>query len=76
MDAEFKKTGRLAEYLRTLKKATKSDDIPGTVLAYLDEICPVSGCGRKLKLKKCCGNKQRKECICGYKEIDIISNSI
>ena len=76
MGAEFKKTGRLAEYLRTLKKATKSDDIPGTVLAYLDEICPVSGCGRKLKLKKCCGNKQRKECICGYKEIDIISNSI
>jgi len=66
----------IAEYLKTLKKVSKSDDIPGTVLAYLDEICPVSGCGRKLKLKKCCGNKQRKECICGYKEIDTANNSI
>ena len=65
----------IEEHLRTLKRASKSDDIPGTVLAYLNEVCPVPGCGRKLKLMKCCGNKQRKECVCGYKEIDTISSS-
>ena len=76
MDGEPKKKVNITEYLKMLKKVSKLDDIPGTVLAYLDEICPVPGCGRKLKLMKCCGNKQRRECICGYKKIDIISNSI
>jgi len=76
MDEELKEKVNITEYLRTLKKTSKSDDIPGSVIAYLDEVCPVPNCGRKLKLTRCCGQKQRKECSCGYKAIDIISNSI
>lgn len=57
----------LKEYLKGLKRSSKSDDIPGTVEAYLDELCPA--CGKKLKLMKpCCNSKfGAKACVCGYK---------
>lgn len=58
----------MRELLSGLKRSSKKDDIPGTVEAYLEELCPV-GCGRKLKqMKPCCSNKTgSKECACGYK---------
>lgn len=57
----------LKAYLAGLKRSSKADDIPGTVLAYLDELCP--SCGRKLKIMKpCCSEKRRKKTCssCGY----------
>jgi hypothetical protein len=45
----------MTEYLKGLRRSSKLDDIPGTVEAYLDEICPA--CKKKMKLfKPCCGN--------------------
>ncbi len=66
--AEDKKMD-LTQYLKDLKRASKSDDIPGSVEAYLEELCP--NCGKKLKLyKKCCGNPNGYVgCNCGYKVI-------
>lgn len=57
----------LKEYLKGLKRSSKSDDIPGTVEAYLDELCP--NCKKKMRIyKPCCGNpKGYKGCVCGYK---------
>jgi hypothetical protein len=57
----------IQEYLKGLKRSSKSDDIPGTVEAYLDEPCPV--CGKNLKLMKaCCTSKLKsKVCVCGWK---------
>ena len=57
----------MTEYLKGLRRSSKSDDIPGTVISYLDEICPV--CKKKMKLyKPCCGSpKGHKGCVCGYK---------
>lgn len=57
------------DYMKQMKRRSKTDDIPGTVEAYLDELCPIPGCGKKLKLMKpCCSSKfGTKECICGYK---------
>ena len=54
-------------YLKGLQRSSKSQDIPGTVEAHLDELCPV--CGKKLKLMKpCCSSKfGTKECACGWK---------
>ena len=57
----------LKSLLAGLKRSSKDDDIPGTVAAELDEICP--SCGKKMKqYKACCGAPQGyKGCICGYK---------
>jgi len=57
----------LIDYMKQMKRASKADDIPGTVAAYLDEPCPA--CGKNLKqMKPCCTNKfGAKECTCGYK---------
>jgi hypothetical protein len=57
----------IQEYLKGLKKSSKTDDIPGTVQEYLDELCPA--CGKKLKLMKpCCSSKfGSKDCVCGWK---------
>ena len=58
----------ISEYLKTLNRRNKADDIPGTVQTYLDELCP--SCGKKLRLMKpCCSSKfGTKECkACGYK---------
>jgi len=59
----------LNEYLKSLPRKTKEMDIPGTVEAYLDEICPL--CGKPLKqMKPCCGSPNGyKMCVCGYKII-------
>ena len=56
----------IREYMKGLKRSSKADDIPGTVEAYLDELCPA--CGKKLKImKSCCSEKRRKKvCICGW----------
>lgn len=59
----------IKEYIKTLKRVSKEDDVPGTVEAYTDDPCP--SCGKKLKIMKpCCSEKRRtKVCgICGYKE--------
>lgn len=57
----------LKDMLAKAIKGSKKDDIPGTVEAYLDELCPV--CGNKIKLMKpCCGSPNGlKQCNCGYK---------
>ncbi len=57
----------LSDYMKQMKRASKSDPIPGTVAAYLDEECPA--CGKKLRqMKPCCNSKfGTKECSCGYK---------
>lgn len=58
----------IQDYIKGLKRSSKSDDIPGTVEAYLDELCPA--CGNKMKLMRpCCSEKRfTKVCICGYKQ--------
>jgi len=58
---------KLSEMLAKLKTSSKSEDIPGTVESYLDELCP--SCQNKLKLMKpCCGSPNgTKQCSCGYK---------
>ena len=57
----------LKSLLAGLKRSSKDDDIPGTVAAELDEICP--SCGKKMKqYKACCGAPYGyKGCNCGYK---------
>ena len=57
----------LQKYLEGLTRSSKKDDIPGTVEAYLDELCPL--CSEKLKIMKpCCAEKYRtKVCVCGWK---------
>lgn len=58
------------ELLKGLKKSSKKDDIPGTVIGFLDELCPL--CGRQVRIyKPCCGSPQGyKGCnACGYKVI-------
>jgi hypothetical protein len=59
----------VSEYIKGLTRSSKKDDLPGTVEAYLEEICPVPSCGKKLKLMRpCCGSPYgKKECVCGYK---------
>jgi hypothetical protein len=56
----------ISDLLKSLPKRSKKDDIPGTVEAYLDELCPA--CGGKLKLMKpCCSNPRKsKVCVCGW----------
>jgi hypothetical protein len=61
----------LADYLKTLKRREKSEHIPGTVEAALDDPCPA--CGKKMvQLKPCCGHpngyKACSDASCGYKE--------
>jgi len=53
----------IKEYLKNLKVSSKSDDIPGTVEAYLDELCP--SCGKKMKIMKPCCNSPKRIKICG-----------
>lgn len=58
----------LKEMLAKTKKASKTDDIPGTVVSYIEELCPI--CGRKMReYKPCCGSpKGYSGCApCGYK---------
>jgi rRNA maturation protein Nop10 len=58
----------LTEYLKGLKKVSKTDPIPGTLDRYLDEKCPECG-GQIRLLKPCCLYKfGTKECsVCGRK---------
>ena len=60
----------LVNYLKGLKRRAKSDDIPGTVEAYLERECPA--CGKGLKhMKPCCGSPKgviQCRANCGYKE--------
>jgi uncharacterized protein (DUF983 family) len=57
--------------LSKLKRSSKKDEIPGTVEAYLDEICPSCMKGRLAKYRPCCGSpKGYTGCkTCGYKII-------
>ena len=76
MDAKPQEKMNVNEYLKSLFVSSKGDDIPGTVEAYLDELCPTPGCGKRLKIfKPCCSNPYyKKECLCGYR-IDIVDYS-
>jgi len=68
VDAELgEEVMNLAEHLKTLTRAKKSDPIPGTVKEILKEPCPL--CEKPLKLMNpCCGSPfGKKECSCGYK---------
>lgn len=61
----------LAEYLRSLNRRDKTEPIPGTVEAYLEDLCPA--CGKRLmKSKPCCGHPNGhvtcSDPTCGYKE--------
>jgi len=58
---------QVSDYMKQMKRGSKSDDIPGTVAEYLDEKC--LACGKKLRLyKPCCGSPLGyKGCVCGYK---------
>lgn len=70
MDASVKEGDmNVQEMLAKAKKGSKADDVPGTVEAYLDELCPA--CGKKMKLMKpCCSEKHgSKKCVCGYRII-------
>jgi hypothetical protein len=53
----------LQAYLKGLKRSSKTEDIPGTVEAYLDELCPV--CSKKLKIMKPCCSEKRRSKVCG-----------
>jgi hypothetical protein len=57
----------LQAYLKTLRRGSKKDDLPGTVDVYLDELCPE--CGHKQRIyKPCCGSPMGyKGCPCGYR---------
>ena len=59
----------VADLVKGLPRSSKKDALPGTLEAYLEEICPIPGCGKQLRLMKpCCGSPYgKKECICGYK---------
>jgi hypothetical protein len=58
----------LNDYLRSLKKRSKADDIPGTVEEGQEEKCPACG-GMMKKYKPCCGSPigYLKCSKCGYK---------
>jgi hypothetical protein len=59
----------LQAHLKGLKKASKSDPVPGTFMAMLDENCPE--CNTQLRLlKPCCLHSGgTKECGgCGWRE--------
>ena len=55
---EFLESGiPITDYLRTLKRRSKQDDIPGTTEGEVEKPCPV--CGRKMrKYKPCCNSKE------------------
>jgi hypothetical protein len=57
----------VAELLKGLKRSSKSDDPPGTVIGFIDEVCP--NCGKRMKkYKPCCGAPNGfKGCSCGYR---------
>jgi hypothetical protein len=59
----------VSELLANLKRASKKDDVPGSVINALDELCPI--CGKKMKLyRPCCGSPNGyKGCNCGYKYV-------
>ena len=65
----------VSQLLLALKRGSKRDDIPGTVITELSDPCPI--CGRKMKkYKPCCGSPTGyKGCNCGYK-INITSDSM
>ena len=45
----------ITDYLKTLKRRSKKDDIPGTTEGEVAKECPV--CGRKMRIyKSCCGS--------------------
>ncbi len=57
----------LNDLIKGLRRSTKSDDIPGTVEEYLEEICPICG-NRMKKYRPCCGSPSGYTgCNCGYK---------
>ena len=59
----------IADYMKQMKRASKADPIPGTVLSNTDESCP-TGCGGKMSIMRpCCGSPNgNKECPkCHYK---------
>lgn len=60
----------LDSYLKTLKKRSKADDIPGTVAEILKEKCPACDSPMK-KYNPCCGSPLGyTKCIkCGYKVV-------
>jgi hypothetical protein len=53
--------------LASLKRGSKKDEVPGTVISVLEENCPI--CSRKMKLYRPCCNAKfgYKGCICGFK---------
>jgi hypothetical protein len=53
--------------LASLKRGSKKDELPGSVIAVIDEHCAV--CGKQMKLyHPCCGSPYGyKGCSCGYK---------
>jgi hypothetical protein len=55
--------------LASLKRSSKKDEVPGTVISVLEENCPI--CSRKMKLyRPCCGSPLGyKGCNCGYKVV-------
>jgi hypothetical protein len=57
------------DYMKQMKRGSKSDDIPGTVEVISMEPCP--SCGKFLKkYKACCGAKYGYlGCSCGYKVV-------
>ena len=65
----------MREYITSLKRTSKKDDVPGTLLMELEKECPV--CGKKMKrYKPCCGNPYGYDkCICDYK-IVLTGNSV
>jgi len=76
VDGPAEKKMTVADLIKGLPKSSKKAAMPGSIEAYLDEICPIPGCGKKLRLMKpCCGSPYgKKECACGYK-VNIPSNS-
>ena len=61
----------VSDYMKQMKKGSKKDDIPGTVLEHTEELCP-TGCGGKMNtMRACCGSPDGfKECPkCHYKVI-------
>lgn len=59
----------ITDYLRTLKRRDKKDDLPGTTEGEVDKPCPI--CGRKMRqYKPCCGSPEGYiGCLpCNWKE--------
>jgi len=57
----------IQDLLIGLTRQSKKDDIPGSVIGELNELCPA--CGKNMKeYKPCCGMPSGyKGCVCGYK---------